>query len=87
MEEVNDTMRHLWNKTYQGTGMQSSWFGPYNPKLTILGDIDGIRIRYDSEGGASKRSYNYRVRILRHSSRAFRRRPSSATDAHAFLRS
>jgi DNA repair protein RAD50 len=20
MEEVNDTMRHLWNKTYQGTG-------------------------------------------------------------------
>ncbi|KAK7469247.1 DNA repair protein rad50 [Stygiomarasmius scandens] len=43
MEEVNDTMRHLWNKTYQGT------------------DIDGIRIRSDVEGGASKRSYNYRV--------------------------
>ena len=21
MEEVNDTMRHLWNKTYQGTGV------------------------------------------------------------------
>ncbi len=21
MEEVNDTMRHLWNRTYQGTGM------------------------------------------------------------------
>lgn len=20
MEELNDTMRHLWNKTYQGTG-------------------------------------------------------------------
>jgi DNA repair protein RAD50 len=20
MEEVNDIMRHLWNKTYQGTG-------------------------------------------------------------------
>lgn len=20
MKEVNDTMRHLWNKTYQGTG-------------------------------------------------------------------
>lgn len=20
MEEVNNTMRHLWNKTYQGTG-------------------------------------------------------------------
>ena len=24
MEEVNDTMRHLWNKTYQGTGMYGS---------------------------------------------------------------
>ncbi|KAI0030422.1 hypothetical protein K488DRAFT_87770 [Vararia minispora EC-137] len=43
MEEVNDTMRHLWSKTYQGT------------------DIDGIMIRSDSEGGATKRSYNYRV--------------------------
>jgi DNA repair protein RAD50 len=21
MEEVNDIMHHLWNKTYQGTGM------------------------------------------------------------------
>ncbi|KAG1899589.1 uncharacterized protein F5891DRAFT_1189393 [Suillus fuscotomentosus] len=44
MEEVNDTMRHLWNKTYQGT------------------DIDGIKIRSDVEGGASKRSYNYRIK-------------------------
>ncbi|KAF7792625.1 hypothetical protein EIP86_003722 [Pleurotus ostreatoroseus] len=43
MEEVNDTMRHLWNKTYQGT------------------DIDGIKICSDSEGGLTKRSYNYRV--------------------------
>ncbi|KAJ2934603.1 hypothetical protein H1R20_g2487, partial [Candolleomyces eurysporus] len=43
MEEVNDTMKHLWNKTYQGT------------------DIDGIKIKSDVEGGASKRSYNYRV--------------------------
>ncbi|TBU46351.1 hypothetical protein BD309DRAFT_1078711 [Dichomitus squalens] len=43
MEELNDTMRHLWNKTYQGT------------------DIDGIKICSDSEGGATKRSYNYRV--------------------------
>jgi hypothetical protein len=25
-------------------------------------DIDGIKIRSDVEGGASKRSYNYRVR-------------------------
>ncbi|KAJ7784558.1 hypothetical protein B0H16DRAFT_1492970 [Mycena metata] len=43
MGEVNDTMKHLWNKTYQGT------------------DIDGIKIRSDAEGGATKRSYNYRV--------------------------
>ncbi|KAH9854720.1 hypothetical protein C2E23DRAFT_726150 [Lenzites betulinus] len=43
MEEVNDTMRHLWNKTYQGT------------------DIDGIKICSEGEGGATKRSYNYRV--------------------------
>ena len=27
MEEVNDTMRHLWNKTYQGTGTQCSLRG------------------------------------------------------------
>ncbi|KAF5385696.1 hypothetical protein D9757_005521 [Collybiopsis confluens] len=49
MEEVNDTMRHLWNKTYQGT------------------DIDGIKIRSDVEGGATKRSYNYRVNFLQFS--------------------
>ncbi|KAG8966435.1 DNA repair protein rad50 [Tulasnella sp. 419] len=47
MEEVNDTMRHLWNKTYQGT------------------DIDGIMIRSEGEGGASKRSYNYRVVMMK----------------------
>ncbi len=27
MEEVNSTMRHLWNRTYQGTG-NSRAFGP-----------------------------------------------------------
>lgn len=30
MEEVNDTMSHLWNKTYRGTGTHNSWFRPYN---------------------------------------------------------
>ena len=30
-------------------------------EAVISEDIDGIRIRYDSEGGVSKRSYNYRV--------------------------
>lgn len=30
MEEVNDTMHHLWNKTYQGTGTHNSLHGLYN---------------------------------------------------------
>jgi hypothetical protein len=34
---------------------------PVRSDSIISGDIDGIRIRYDSEGGATKRSYNYRV--------------------------
>jgi hypothetical protein len=85
MEEVNDTMRHLWNKTYQGTGTHRSYFGRYTLKSTVFEDIDGIRIRYDGEGGASKRSYNYRVRILRDSSRAFRQHSSNTMDTRAFL--
>lgn len=62
MEEVNDTMKHLWNKTYQGTGPYR--FQPtdeFQAPITLVLDIDGIRIRSDVEGGASKRSYNYRV--------------------------
>jgi len=31
--------------------------------IILVLDIDGIRIRSDVEGGASKRSYNYRVRF------------------------
>lgn len=27
----------------------------------MFSDIDGIKIKYDAEGGATKRSYNYRV--------------------------
>lgn len=65
MEEVNDTMRHLWNKTYQGTGELSSGRRAARSRLTCLfhhrTDIDGIKICSDSEGGATKRSYNYRV--------------------------
>lgn len=67
MEEVNDTMRHLWNKTYQGTGTFtiSGHRAKVYHKLLCLRptDIDGIKICSDSEGGATKRSYNYRVRI------------------------
>ena len=45
MEEVNDTMHHLWNKTYQGTGTRNSLGGLYNlnrhfPKtLTEFGSV------------------------------------------------
>lgn len=60
MEEVNDTMRHLWNKTYQGTG--AIWTRVYDvTSQRWYVDIDGIKISSDSEGGATKRSYNYRV--------------------------
>src|SRR6266404_74266 len=36
MEEVNDTMRHIWNKTYQGTGMHSSSHFRCNLKWSYL---------------------------------------------------
>jgi DNA repair protein RAD50 len=62
MEEVNDNMRHLWNKTYQGTG--AVFFACPLCFLICRPDIDGIKIRYDSEGGATKRSYNYRVSLV-----------------------
>ena len=32
MEEVNDTMRHLWNKTYQGTDIDG---------IKIRSDVEG----------------------------------------------
>lgn len=33
MEEVNDTMKHLWNKTYQGTGTYFFYFQPAQLQL------------------------------------------------------
>ena len=63
MEEVNDTMKHLWNKTYQGTGLFFTQFSCVQDNLTDLSDIDGIKIVSDIEGGATKRSYNYRVKF------------------------
>lgn len=47
MAEVNDTMRHLWNRTYQGT------------------DIDGIKIISEGEGATGRRTYNYRVVMVK----------------------
>lgn len=35
MEEVNDTMKHLWNKTYQGTGaLPALWFSSACPLIS-----------------------------------------------------
>ncbi|GAC72691.1 DNA repair protein RAD50 [Moesziomyces antarcticus T-34] len=47
MEEINDIVRYLWQKTYQGT------------------DIDTILIKSDNEGARGKRSYNYRVCMVK----------------------
>lgn len=52
MEEINRTVGELWQSTYQGT------------------DIDTIQIRSDVEtgttaGGAGKRTYNYRVSMVK----------------------
>ncbi|KAG8802857.1 DNA repair protein rad50 [Serendipita sp. 398] len=47
MAEVNDTMRHLWSRTYQGT------------------DIDGIKIISEGEGATGRRTYNYRVVMVK----------------------
>lgn len=62
MEEINDTMRHLWNKTYQGTGEtilhRTLSIRLFLPKIS---DIDGIKIVSDIEGGVTKKTYNYKV--------------------------
>ena len=45
MEEVNDTMKHLWNKTYQGTGSYPFY------RADGLSDTNyiGFRYRRDSD--------------------------------------
>ena len=65
MEEVNDTMKHLWNKTYQGTG--GLRFGCKFMTANVFSDIDGIKIVSDAESSTARRTYNYRVSILPYS--------------------
>lgn len=60
MAEVNDTMRHLWNRTYQGTGMKHHYDSIFTHRT--LPDIDGIKIVSEGEGTTGRRTYNYRVR-------------------------
>ncbi|TFK52416.1 hypothetical protein OE88DRAFT_1657677 [Heliocybe sulcata] len=47
MEEVNETMRYLWNKTYQGTDIDG---------IKIRSENEG------AASTSSRKSYNYRVR-------------------------
>lgn len=64
MEEVNETMRHLWNKTYQGTGgsiCHCHWQGRFADSDL---DIDGIKIVSEGDAGTGiRKQYNYRVRL------------------------
>lgn len=70
MEEINDTMRYLWNKTYRGTGVPKMLINLASFDSIIRADIDGIKICSDVESGASKRTYNYRVSNIYYHSRA-----------------
>lgn len=45
MDEINDIIGHLWNKTYQGTDI----------------DNIRIRSDHDETSNAARKSYNYRV--------------------------
>jgi DNA repair protein RAD50 len=49
MDEINDTISHLWSKTYQGT------------------DIDTLRIMsdHDEQSTSARKSYNYRVVMVK----------------------
>ncbi|GMK53777.1 hypothetical protein CspeluHIS016_0103630 [Cutaneotrichosporon spelunceum] len=49
MDEINDTIGHLWSKTYQGT------------------DIDTLRIMsdHDEQSTSARKSYNYRVVMVK----------------------
>ena len=65
MDEINDTIGHLWNKTYQGTGQYSL----HHSKLSLtIPDIDGIRIVSDHDEvtlTTTRKSYNYRVVMVK----------------------
>lgn len=77
MAEINDNLKYLWNRTYQGTG--SSRPHPYCRSGSLSGpfllraDIDNIIIRSDTDESDTKKAstattirktYNYRVRLL-----------------------
>ena len=81
MEEVNDTMRHLWNKTYQGTGAHSSWFRSYilsRLSSKILTESGSVMIA--KEVPRSDRITTESVFFVT----AFRERSTCTTDTHGF---
>lgn len=67
MEEINTTIRDLWQKTYQGTGEFMELVGARDGGVERSNfrraDIDKIEIKSDAEAKISgtKSSYNYRV--------------------------
>lgn len=63
MDEINNTIGHLWNKTYQGTGGLFTHGAPTDPRS----DIDNIRIvsAHDEQSTAARKSYNYRVVMVK----------------------
>lgn len=49
MDEINDTISHLWSKTYQGTDIDT---------LRIMSD-------HDEASTSARKSYNYRVVMVK----------------------
>lgn len=49
MDEINDTIGHLWNKTYQGTDIDG---------IRIVSD-------HDEASTSTRKSYNYRVVMVK----------------------
>ena len=66
MDEINDTIGHLWSKTYQGTGELAAPITFPLRELTST-DIDTIRIvsDHDEASTAARKSYNYRVVMVK----------------------
>lgn len=50
MDEINDTIGHLWNKTYQGTDIDN---------VRIVSDHD------EEASTSTRKSYNYRVVMVK----------------------
>lgn len=72
MKEINENLKYLWNKTYQGTGGPPCHFFACGERAADVAlfhprpDIDNILIRSDADStkvSATKTNYNYRVSL------------------------